>query len=377
MSAGTRSGAGTGPLASTGVSSVRVGCYEVPTATDEERDGTLSWSSTAVTVVELSADGVTGLGYTYCGPAAAAVIEGKLAGMLDGVDPLSPQRFWARAQRELRQLGHAGVAAMAASAVDIALWDLKARLLGVCLADLLGRYRDDIAIYGSGGFTNLSDAQLQDQVREWTGFGCRRMKIKIGTDPDRDPARIELVREAAGPGVRLMVDANGAYRPATALAWAQRFAQQGVDYFEEPCSSEDLDGLAQVRRGAPAGMDIAAGEYGWDLPYFGRMLRAGAVDILQADVTRCGGITNMLRVDGLCKTRSLASSAHCAPAVSAHVCCAMETAVHVEYFYDHYRIEGMLFEGATRPSDGHLTPDRDRPGLGLSLEREAADRFAV
>jgi L-alanine-DL-glutamate epimerase-like enolase superfamily enzyme len=150
-----------------------------------------------------------------------------------------------------------------------------------------------------------------------------------------------------------------------------------VSYFEEPVSSEDLAGLAALTAGAPPGMSIAAGEYGWDLPYFERMLEAHAVHILQADVTRCGGITNLLRVDGLCKGRCLPFSAHCAPAISAHACCAMETLVHLEYFFDHYRIEGMLFEGTLSPTGGHLSPDRERPGLGLELREDVAARYEV
>jgi L-alanine-DL-glutamate epimerase-like enolase superfamily enzyme len=150
-----------------------------------------------------------------------------------------------------------------------------------------------------------------------------------------------------------------------------------VTYFEEPLSSQDLDGLAELRRRAPAGLAIAAGEYGWNLPYFHEMLEAGAVHILQADVTRCGGITNMLRVDGLCKGRNMPFSAHCAPAISAHACCAMESVIHIEYFFDHYRIESMLFDGTLDPSEGLLTPDRSRPGLGLELKRDEASRYAV
>jgi L-alanine-DL-glutamate epimerase-like enolase superfamily enzyme len=174
-----------------------------------------------------------------------------------------------------------------------------------------------------------------------------------------------------------MVDGNGAYTPQEALLWASRFRAQGVSYFEEPVSSDDLDGLAEVRAGAPPGLAVAAGEYGWNLPYFQRMLDAGAVHILQADVTRCGGITNLLRVDGLCRARCLPFSAHCAPAISAHACCAMESLVHLEYFFDHYRIEGMLFAGTLEPSQGVLTPDRGRPGLGLQLREDVAERYEV
>jgi L-alanine-DL-glutamate epimerase-like enolase superfamily enzyme len=359
------------------IDGIDVAAYKIPTATEEESDGTLVWDSTAVVVVEIHAEGRAGLGYTYCHPAAAEVIETKLASVIEQADPLMPQRTWAELQVQARQLGHAGIAAMAISAVDIALWDLKAKLLDCCLADALPRFHESVPIYASGGFTNYSVPQLREQVRTWADQGFSSMKIKVGRDKLADPGRIDVVRSVAGPNVELMVDGNGAYAPQEALLWAERFHDQGVSYFEEPVSSQDLHGLAELRQRAPAGLSIAAGEYGWNLPYFQQMLDADAVHILQADVTRCGGITNLLRIDGLCKARNLPFSAHCAPAVSAHVCCAIETVIHIEYFFDHYRIERMLFDGTLDPEEGLLTPDRSRPGLGLELKRDEAERYRV
>jgi L-alanine-DL-glutamate epimerase-like enolase superfamily enzyme len=359
------------------IEAVEATAFSVPTATQAEEDGTLRWDSTTVVVVELVCDGVTGLGYTYCHPAAVEVIKSTLAGVARDADPLMPERSFAEMQVQVRQLGHVGVAAMAVSAVDIALWDLKARLLGVCLADALPRYHEDVAIYGSGGFTNLTPEQLAAQLREWLAWGAERVKIKVGRDAAADDARVAFVRDIVGPRAEIMVDANGAYTVTQAIERAHAFADQGVGYLEEPVTSEDLDGLAAIRRHAPPGMTIAAGEYGWNLPYFDRMLGAGAVDLLQGDVTRCGGMTNLIRLDGLCKARSLPFSAHCAPAISVHACCAMETALHIEYFYDHYRIESLLFDGAPQPHEGRLAPRRDRPGHGLALRRETAERYAI
>jgi L-alanine-DL-glutamate epimerase-like enolase superfamily enzyme len=359
------------------VENVDVSAYQIPTATERESDGTLVWAATSVVVVQLDCGPHTGLGYTYCHPSAGDVIESKLTDVVQGADPLMPQRTWVDMQVQARQLGHAGVAAMAISAVDVALWDLKAKLLGLTLADALPRYRESVPIYASGGFCNYSDDQLRQQVTGWKDTGFRRMKIKVGRDKPRDLARLDIMRDAAGADVELMVDGNGAYRVEEALHWAARFHDQGVSYFEEPLSSQDLTGLAEVRRRSPPGMVIAAGEYGWNLPYFHQMLDAGAVGILQADVTRCGGITNLLRLDGLCKARNLPFSAHCAPAISAHACCAMETAVHIEYFCDHYRIESMLFDGTLSPEGGMLRPERSRPGLGLELKRAEARRWEV
>jgi L-alanine-DL-glutamate epimerase-like enolase superfamily enzyme len=363
-------------VAAARVEAVDARAYQVPTATDEESDGTLVWDSTSLVVVDVHADGLTGLGYTYCDPAAAQIIKGKLAGIVRGADALQPPRAWAQMQVQARQLGHAAITEMAISAVDVALWDLKARLLGVCLADALPRFHESVPVYGSGGFTNYSLERLREQLGGWAAEGFRSVKLKVGRDKTADLERVRAAREAVGGEVELLVDGNGAYAPKDALFWAHRFAEDfGVTYFEEPVSSRDRAGMRFVREHAPPGLAVAAGEYGWTLSDFEALL--DVVDVLQADVSRCGGITNLLRVDGLCKARSKPFSAHCVPAVTAHAGCALETIVHAEYFFDHQRIERMLFDGTPEPRDGRLTPDRSRPGLGLALRREEAAEYEV
>jgi L-alanine-DL-glutamate epimerase-like enolase superfamily enzyme len=280
-------------------------------------------------------------------------------------------------QAALRNAGQPGVGSMAVSAVDIALWELKSRLLGVCLADALPRFHAKTPVYGSGGFTSYSDERLAEQLAAWADQGIPRVKMKVGRDPARDPERLAAARAAIGPDVELMVDANGAYDRTQAVRWAERFPEWDVTYLEEPVSSDDIEGLRLVRDRAPAGLAIAAGEYGWNVHYLQRMLAAGAVDILQADVTRCGGITALLRVDALCTAHNVPFSAHCAPVVSAHACAAVETLRHLEYFHDHVRIERLLFDGALDPEAGFLEPDRGRPGLGLELRRSDAAEFEV
>lgn len=358
------------------VESLSASAYEVPTD-QPESDGTLEWDSTTLVVVEVQGGGETGIGYTYCHEAAALVAGTKLAPAVEGVDAMSPPAAWASMRVAIRQLGQQGIAAMAVSAVDIALWDLKARLLGRPLADVLPRFRESVPVYGSGGFTSYSLERLRDQLGGWAAAGMDAVKMKVGRDPEADARRLRAVEAAIGGRVSLMVDANGAYDRKQALDCARTFAAYRVCWLEEPLSSEDLEGLALLRDRGPAGMSIAAGEYGWDLPYFQRMLDAGAVDVLQADVTRCGGITGMLRVDGLCKARSMPLSGHCAPQASAHALCASETVVHLEYFHDHARVEGMLFDGALEPQGGELKPDRSRPGLGIELRRADAEPYRV
>lgn len=354
------------------VSELRVRALTVPTEAPES-DGTLEWDSTTIVIVEVEAGGETGLGFTYGDLSVAAFVDSKLRPALHGADALSPSATWAQMQRLIRNAGRPGVGAMAISAVDIALWDLKAKLLGVCLADALPRFHEAAPVYGSGGFTSYAPRQLRAQLEGWMEAELPRVKIKVGRDPGSDPQRLQLCRKAIGEEVELMVDANGAFDPKQALARAGEYAAFGVAYFEEPVSSEDRAGLRFVREHGPAGMAIAAGEYEWDLPQMAEL--GGCVDVLQADVTRIGGVTNILRADGICKALQLPFSAHCAPAISAHVCCAMETLVHLEYFHDHVRIERMLFDGTLDPRGGALEPDRSRPGLGLELKEHEAERW--
>jgi L-alanine-DL-glutamate epimerase-like enolase superfamily enzyme len=353
-----------------------VAAYTIPTDAPEA-DGTLAWDSTTIVIVEACGGGRTGLGWTYGEPAVAALVHEKLAGVATGHDAMDVPAVWAAMTGALRNSVTTGLSAYAVAAVDIALWDLKSRLLGVSLASLLGRRRDGIPVYGSGGFTSYDDAHLSRQLAGWAEDGLARVKMKVGSDPSDDPRRVRVAREAIGPGVELMVDGNGAWDPAGAIATAQAFAEQGVAWFEEPVSSDDFEGLRRVRDRAPAGMAVAAGEYVTDAYGFRRLLDAGAVDTLQGDGTRCGGITGLLRADAICQAYGLPFSAHCSPALHAPVCTAMQSAVHLESFHDHVRIEQMLFDGVLEPRHGVLYPDVASPGLGLELKRRDAERFAA
>jgi L-alanine-DL-glutamate epimerase-like enolase superfamily enzyme len=343
-----------------------------------EADGTYHWDETTIVIVEAVAGNKRGLGYTYADVSTAKLIKEMLEKVVVGRDAMDIPGCWSAMTQSIRNLGRPGITSMAISAVDNALWDLKARLLDVALVTLLGAVREEAPIYGSGGFTTYSREQLQQQLSGWVEQGIPRVKMKIGSDPAADPKRVQQAREAIGPNVALFVDANGAYSRKQALSMADLFASEyQVTWFEEPVSSDDLEGLHLLRNRAPAGMDIAAGEYGYDLWYFCRMLEAGAVDVLQADATRCAGITGFLRTATLCEARSMPFSAHCGPSIHAHPCCAVTNFRHLEYFHDHVRIEHMLFDGVLTPTNGTLHPDRSRPGIGLELKRSEAQKYAV
>jgi L-alanine-DL-glutamate epimerase-like enolase superfamily enzyme len=354
-----------------------VGVYTVPLQ-EPESDGTFTWTQTTVVVAQPRAGDHTGLGFTYATGACATLIREVLAEVVLGADPMDVPGVWAEMVRAIRNLGRPGIASMAIAAVDTALWDLKARLLGQPLCRLLGMVCDQVPVYGSGGFTSLTDAELVAQLTGWAQRdGIGRVKMKVGTAwggrPRQDLQRVGLVREALGDEVELYVDANGGYTRKQAVRLGRAFADQGVSWFEEPVSSDDLDGLREVRDQTSA--DVAAGEYGYDLAYFRRMVQAGAVDCLQADVSRCAGITEWLRVAALAAAHGLELSAHCAQSLTVHPATAVPNLRHLEYFADHARTDRLLFDGVLDPTGGVLRPDLSRPGAGLELKAADAEPY--
>jgi L-alanine-DL-glutamate epimerase-like enolase superfamily enzyme len=358
------------------IEAIEVRAATIPTDAPES-DGTFEWDRTTIVLVVARAGAEAGVGWTYADVATARLARDSLAPRVAGIDAFHVEAAYVAMVQAVRNLGRRGVAAMAISAVDAALWDLKARLCGLPLFRLLGAARHAVDAYGSGGFTSYPVEQLQSQLGQWAEAGFRMVKMKIGRDAAADLARVAAARSAIGPKVRLFVDANGAYSRKQALAQAARFAEAGVTWLEEPVSSDDLDGLRVLRDRAPAGMDVAAGEYGYDPAYFRRMLEAGAVDVLQADATRCGGPTGFLRAAALCDAFEVPLSAHCGPQLHAHLCCAASRARHVEWFHDHERIERMLFDGAIQPDGGRLRPDPLRAGVGVEVRWAELERHEI
>ncbi|HXT80347.1 MAG TPA: enolase C-terminal domain-like protein [Acetobacteraceae bacterium] len=360
----------------TAVTRLVASAYTIPTDAPEA-DGTLAWDETTIVVVQAEAGGRTGIGYTYSDKSNADLIGDKLAPLIVGRDAYDIGGALLSMQRHVRNLGRSGLAATAISAVDAALWDLKAKLLDVPLAKLIGMVRTAVPVYGSGGFTSYSNETLQAQLACWVEReGCRWVKMKVGSDPDVDPERVAAARSAIGLA-GLFVDANGAFSRKRALTFADICADFGVCWFEEPVSSDDIRGLRLLRDRVPAPMEIAAGEYAYSLDDVRRTLESGAVDVQQVDASRCGGISGFLAAGQLCEAYHTDLSAHCAPSLHVHVACAVPRFRHQEYFHDHVRIEQMLFDGAARARDGVIAPDLSRPGLGLEFKQADAARYAT
>ncbi|MEW2352150.1 enolase C-terminal domain-like protein [Spirillospora sp. NPDC029432] len=368
-----------GPAADPAVESVEAAAYTVP-ADVPEADGTLAWDSTTLVLVEARAAGITGLGWTYGPPACAAVVRDTLAGVVSGRPVLDVGGAWEAMVRAVRDDGRPGAVGYAISAVDVALWDLKARLLGLPLHRLLGAVRDRVPVYGSGGFTTYDEERTATRLGEWT---CRlripRVKIRIGesrgTETGRDLERMRLAREVVGPAVELYVDASGAYSRKQAIRVMRAAADLDVRWLEEPVPPDDLAGLREVRDAVLP--DVAAGGHGHDLAYFRRMCQAGAVDCLQADVSRCGGITEWFRAAAVAAAHGLEISGHRAPHLHAHAAAATPGLRHLEWFHDHVRIESMFFDGVLDPDGGAVVPDGGAPGHGLAFRRADAEPYRV
>jgi L-alanine-DL-glutamate epimerase-like enolase superfamily enzyme len=358
------------------ITAVHAAAYRIPTD-GPEADGTYAWDATTLVVASVEAGGRSGTGYTYADAAIASLIEGALHEAIEQHDGFDISGAWLAMQRSVRNLGRSGLASCAISAIDTALWDLKARALDLPLAILLGRCRDQVPIYGSGGFTTYTDEQLKTQLAGWVERdGCRFVKMKIGTEPERDPERVMQAKEAIG-GRELFVDANGAFSVKQALSFAEACPEADIRWFEEPVTSDDLPGLHLMRERAPQSMEIAAGEYIYTTDDARNMLEANAIDVLQADASRCGGITGFLQIGALCEAHHTDLSAHCAPAIHRHVGCAVPRLRHLEWFHDHVRIEQMLFDGAPVARDGDIEPDLGRPGHGIEFKTRDAERFRV
>ena len=363
-------------LSENSISKVDVAAYAIPTDSPEG-DGTFNWGSTTLVLCEIRAADKIGIGYTY-GNKATAILAVELGQKcLIAHSAFDIPALHQCMVQQVRNDGSRGIASMAISALDVALWDLKAKLLAHSVGDLLGHAQCSVAVYGSGGFTTYSHDQLTKQLSGWVAEGIKSVKMKIGAEPDADLERVRVARDAIGQQAALFVDANGAYSVKQAIEFAQFFADFNVSWFEEPVSSDHLADLRRIRDHAPNGMDIAAGEYGYDCFYFRRMLEAQAVDVLQLDATRCKGFSGFLQGAAIAASFGCPISAHCAPSLHMHVGCAVTGFRNVEYFHDHARIERMLFDGFVSPVNGQLTPDRSCAGLGLIFKRQDAERFAV
>lgn len=359
-----------------GVTKLEVKAFTIPTASPES-DGTIKWDSTSMILVKVFAAGKIGIGYTYADVSICKLISAVLAKEILNANCLDIPRLHHSMYHAVRNLGQSGLVMMALSAVDNALWDLKAKILDLPLCNLFGKAKDKMLLYGSGGFTSYTEKQTNLQFREWAKEGIIHFKMKVGREPDHDEERVRAARTGIGAEAALFVDANGAYSVKQAQHFGEIFSQYDVSWYEEPVRSDNHEGLHFLKEHLPAKINLAAGEYGYGLAYYEKMLSAQTVDVMQADATRCGGLTNFLKIGALCESFQIPFSAHCAPLQHLHAALSLPGFYIAEYFFDHERIEKMFFDNYPVVKDGFMCPDDSRPGLGVDFKYADAKKYLV
>lgn len=319
-------------------------------------------------------DGQEGIGITYNevgGEATAELIRRTMVPRLIGRDPLETEVIWQEFFHYLRGVGRKGLTYCALSAVDIALWDLKGKLLGVPVYKLLGGNSTRVPVYASGGWTSYSDDELVAEVTGMVAMGYTAVKFKVGvsggTNLRRDAERVRKVREAVGPDIRLMIDANNCFDAARAVQLANRIREFDIFFFEEPVLADDIPGLARFRRGTD--IPLATGEHEYTKFGVRDLLVNEATDIVQVDGARVGGYTELIKCAALTQAWNVKFAPHAMEHVHLHFAAATPNVLFLERLLIFEGVSDKIFKNAPAPVDG-IMEIPDLPGLGLALDLE-------
>ena len=342
-------------------------------------DSTRKVETIGFVVVDIATDeGLHGLGVTYNevgGEAVKEMIDKALAPKLLGRDPLATETLYEETFHYMRGVGRKGLAFCAYSPIDLALWDIKGKLLGLPLYRLLGGSRREVPIYGSGGWVSYSKDELVEEARGMVAQGYKHIKVKVGVnggkDLREDVRRIAAVREAVGPAIGIMLDANNAFTSATAVQLANRLREYDILFFEEPVLADDLPGLARFRQGTD--IPLATGEHEYTRYGVRDLLLNQAVDVLQVDITRSGGFTEMLKVAALAQTWNVGFAPHGMEHMHMHLVAALPNAMFLERLLVFEPVAEIAFKNSPLPKNGMLTLP-DEPGLGLTLNYDNLPR---
>lgn len=324
-------------------------------------------------------EGLEGLGISAGHSAVQAVVEHTLKDVLIGQDPFDVEKLWNLMFWHVRGFGRKGVAFCAISALDIALWDLKAKALGLPLYKLLGPYTDSVPVYGSGGWTNFDESQLVEEQLGYVERGFRRIKMKVGKDfgtrEDEDVKRLATVRKAVGDDVEIYVDANNGYYAKQAIRMSKVFEEFDVKWLEEPVLADDVEGLAAVARATT--IPVATGEHEYTKFGFKDLIARGGADIVQPDVGRVGGVTEWLKVAHLAHAFNLPVAPHSYQLIHLHVACATPNLKVVEYLGAVEQSDRVWYAEFAEPVNGMWSPDPTKLGLGLELNPDTVARNRV
>ena len=338
-------------------------------------DATRKVETLGFTIVRIGTDqGLEGIGVTYHevgGEATRALIQYNIAPKLIGRDPLENEVLWQEFFHFLRGVGRKGLTFCALSAVDIALWDLKGKILGLPLYRLLGGNNPKVPVYTSGGWTSYSDDELVEEATGMVGRGYTAIKLKVGVEggrnPNRDLRRIRRVREAIGPDIALMLDANNCWDAATAVHFANNVRECDIYFFEEPVFADDIPGLARFKRGTD--IPLASGEHEYTKFGVRDLVLAGAADVVQVDITRVGGYTEALKVAAITQAWNLKFAPHAMEHMHLHIVSAVPNALFLERLILFEEITGCIYRNPPMPAGGYMQIP-DLPGLGLELDMD-------
>jgi L-alanine-DL-glutamate epimerase-like enolase superfamily enzyme len=361
------------------ITGVRTAVYRVPPAVRIE-DSIQRVSHWELVVTTLTTDGGptgTGLAYTngFGGTAVRELVDTYVAPLVVGQDPVDVERIWRACWWELHSLGSGGMIRLALAAIDIALWDILAQHAQVPLYRLLGGTREGIPAYASAINAHLDGEPLVEQMRGFVAQGYRALKMKVGRDnPAEDVERVGAVRRAIGPGVKLMLDVNQAWTAGEAVRRTALVRPFDPFWLEEPILADDRQGHVQVR--ALTGVPIAVGETLYTRYEFADYMRAGAVDIVQADVIRVGGYTEWMKIAKLAESFNLPVAPHFMMELSVHALCAVPNGLILEDLRGGSLTDMGLLAEPVAVKQGELRPPA-RPGHGIALNVEALRPYEV
>lgn len=338
-------------------------------------DATRKVETIGFVIVRVTTDqGLEGIGITYHevgGEATLELIRRNMVHRLIDRDPFDTEVLWQEFFHYLRGVGRKGVMYCALSAVDIALWDLKGKITGLPLYKLFGGGRTRVPVYASGGWTSYSDEELVAEMQGMVARGFDTIKFKVGFDGgrnlQRDVVRVRKVREAVGPDIRLLVDANNSFDAASAVQLANRIREYDITLFEEPVFADDIPGLARFKRGTD--IPLATGEHEYTKFGVRDLLLHEAADIVQVDGARAGGMTEMLKCAALTQAWNVKFAPHAMENIHLHLVAAVPNALFLERLLMFEDLTAQVFKDAPVPVNGMMEVP-DLPGLGLSLDMD-------
>jgi len=338
-------------------------------------DATRKVETVGYTIVRIATDqGLEGFGITYHevgGEATKSLILKNMAPKLIGRSPLETEVIWQEFFHYLRGVGRKGLMFCALSAVDIALWDLKGKIVNLPLYKLLGGNKTKIPVYSSGGWTSYADQELVDEMKSMVKQGYSLIKFKVGVEggrnPRRDLERVRKVREGVGPEIGLLLDANNCWDSATAVQFANNVREYNIMLLEEPVFADDIPGLARFRRGTD--IPLATGEHEYTKFGVRDLVLNEAADIVQTDGARAGGYTESLKIAAITQAWNLKFAPHALENIHIHLVSAVPNALFLERLLLYEEITAQVYKNAPLPVNGFMEIP-DLPGLGLELNMD-------